>query len=78
MMAYNDNPQKVCIERGAEELKCGMRSGAVYALLDVWERYSQLLSEFQVDAGSYRVHKTWFKRKLHRLLDGQYSHFQQP
>ena len=69
--SYNDNPQKVCIERVAEELKCGMRSGAVYTLLDVWERYSQLLSEFQVDAGSYRVHKTWFKRKLHRLLDGQ-------
>ena len=62
-----ERPQQMCIERVAEELSFGLKNGAVYTLLDVWGRYTQLLFEFQLDAGSYEASKTWFKNKLQGL-----------
>ena len=33
--------------------------------LDGWQRYSQILSEFKVDAEYYCDNKAWFKKKLY-------------
>ena len=64
-------PRDVCFEKVASEVSNGLVKGDIYTLLDVWERYSSLLSEFNVDAGTYRNNKTRFKDKLQRLLTGQ-------
>lgn len=64
-------PRDVCFEKVASEVSTGLVEGDIYTLLDVWERYCSLLSEFNIDAGTYRNNKTRFKDKLQRLLPGQ-------
>ena len=60
-----ENAQQMCIERDTGELRLDLMKGAVNTLLGVWDRYSQLLFEFQIDTGSYKAYKTLFKNKLH-------------
>lgn len=65
------DPVKICIQRVVQELSTGLNNGDIYNLLDVWNRYSELLSEFQVEPGLYRDNKTRFKDKLIKALPGQ-------
>lgn len=65
------DPVKICIQRVVQELSSGLSNGDIYNLLDVWNRYSELLSEFQIEAGLYRDNKTRFKDKLIKALPGQ-------
>lgn len=60
-----------CFEKVASEVSTGLARGEIYTLLDVWGRYSSLLSEFGIEAGPYRDNKFRLKEKLHRLLPGQ-------
>ena len=62
--AKTHDPVKICIQRVVQELSTGLSHGEIYNLLDVWNRYSELLSEFQIEAGLYRDNKTRFKDKL--------------
>ena len=65
------DPVNICIQRVVQELSTGLSNGDIYNLLDVWNRYSELLSEFQIEAGLYRDNKTRFKEKLIKALPGQ-------
>lgn len=64
-------PRDICMEKVAAEVSVGIARGDIYTLLDVWDRYSSLLSEFEIDAGIYRDNKSRLKEKLLRLLPGQ-------
>jgi len=69
--ANTHDPVRICIHRVVQELSTGLSHGKIYNLLDVWNRYSELLSEFQIEAGLYRDNKSRFKDKLIKTLPGQ-------
>ena len=64
-------PRDICFDKIASEVSTGLARGDICTLLDVWERYSSLLSEFGIEAGPYRDNKFRLKEKLHRLLPDQ-------
>ena len=51
----------MCMEKVAEEVSIGVSEGNIYSLLDVWDRYCQLLAEFKQEPGIYKDNKTRFK-----------------
>ena len=59
--ANTHDPVKICVQRVVQDLSTGLSHGEIYNLLDVWNRYSELLSEFQIEAGLYKNNKTRFK-----------------
>ena len=50
----NPDPVSMCLKSVANELSTGLCHGEIYNLLDVWNRYSELLFEFQIETGLYK------------------------
>lgn len=41
----DSDPKDICMQKVAHDVSIGMSKGDIYTLLDVWQRYSDLLSE---------------------------------
>lgn len=65
------NHRQVCLETVAHEVSVDITLGEIYTLSDVWERYSRLLAEVEIDTRCYKQHRVYFKKQLHGLLHGK-------
>ena len=57
-----------CLEWVVKELRLGMARGEVYTRLNVWQRYSNLMSESGSGVGTYENLKIMFKRQLPKQM----------
>ena len=64
-----NDPYSICLHNVANELRAGIAKGQIYSLKTVWERYSQLLADIDLDPEIYKPQH--FKTKLDKLLQGK-------
>lgn len=62
-------PDEICFISTMDELSKGLVRGEIYSLCTVWDRYCELLSDFQCDPGIYRSNA--FKKRIKQHLGDQ-------
>ena len=60
------DPKNICFDSLTQELCSGLAKGHIYSLRTAWERYTELLSEFDMKPGTYYSNR--FKCKLQEKL----------
>lgn len=63
------DPYAICLDNVADELRTGLARGEIYSLKTVWERYCEIIEDFNLEPGTYNSHH--FKTKLDKLLEGK-------
>lgn len=64
-----NDPYSICLHNVADELRAGLARGEICSLKTVWERYCELLVDFDLEPGIYKGQR--FKTKLDKLLQGK-------